>query len=196
MTLLSSPTAKPDAEPSDEALLAAYRGGDGQALDRLIRRYQKPVYRMLYRNVGNPADAEDLTQKAFLKALDHLPRLREDGAFKGWLFRIALNLTRNRRRSLGRWRQADPALLDRQADPSAGADLSLERQRQWEAVEAGLARLPKMQREVVRLRLHAEIPFREIAQILGSSEASCKVSYHHAVKKLRHTLAPEAEVTP
>lgn len=196
MSLAPSPTANDSQEPTDQALLAAYRQGDTRALDRLIRRYQRPIYRMLYRNVGNQADAEDLTQKAFLKALDHLPRLREDAAFKGWLYRIALNLCRNRRRSLGRWRQASPEILDAQVDPGQRADHSLEEKQRWLSVEKRLAGLPRLQREVVRLRLHAELPFREIAAVLGSSEASCKVSYHHAVKKLQQSLAPAPSAEP
>ncbi len=192
MTVNRSPHPDAPEEPTDEGLLAAYREGDAQALDRLLRRYQRPIYRMLFRNVGNPADAEDLTQKAFLRALDRLPRLRDDRAFRAWLYRIALNLIRNRHRSLGRWRWADSDALERQIDPSESTELSLDRQRQWQSVEKGLARLPKLQREVVRLRLHAELPFKEIAQILGNSEASCKVSYHHAVKKLRTSLEASA----
>jgi len=175
-------------DPTDTQLLEAWRAGESAALDQLIRRYQRPVYRLLYRNLGNAADAEDFTQAAFLKVLDRLPGLRDDGAFRGWLFRIALNLCRNHRRHLLRWREVGPAPLERQASREENLDTQLDARRRWQSVERGLARLPRLQREVVRLRLHAELPFKEIAQVLGSSEASCKVSYHHAVKKLRISL--------
>lgn len=178
----------PAGAPTDGELITAHRAGDARALEALIRRYQAPIFRLFFRATGSQADAEDLTQKAFLKALDRLPRLRKPDAFRGWLFTIALNLTRNRYRSRARWRSAGEGPLEEAPDDGASAEDLLERRRRLERVERAIARLPRLQREVVRLRLHAELPFRAIAEVLGSSEASCKVSYHHALEKLRTAL--------
>ncbi|RMG13435.1 MAG: sigma-70 family RNA polymerase sigma factor [Deltaproteobacteria bacterium] len=172
-----------DPAPTDAELVEAWRSGDGTALERLILRHQAGVYRLMLRSVRNPADAEDLTQKCFLKAITKIERLEDGGAFKGWLYRIALNLAKNRRRNAFRWRRAP--VEEAPPRPTADPHDTLDAWQRLEWVRGALETLPRMQREVVRLRLHAELPFKEIAEILGTTESSAKVSYYHGVRRLR-----------
>lgn len=176
---------------TDGALVEAWRAGDGAALEVLVRRYQTPVYRLLLRATADPASAEDLMQKAFLKAIQRIGRLRTPDAFRSWLFRLALNLARNRRRNAFRWRSASEDALVHTAAAHDPADEALHLERQKHAMRRAVEGLPRLQREVVRLRLDAELPFKEIAEILGTTEASAKVSYHHAVRALRGRLGSE-----
>lgn len=177
-----------DPAPTDADLVEAWREGDGAALETLVRRYQGAVYRLLLRATGDATAAEDLSQKAFLKAISRLHRLRGSGAFKSWLFRIALNLAKNRHRNRRRWRSADPEVLAEETADEPGADEMLEEAERALRVRAAVDTLPRLQREVVRLRLYADLPFKEIADILETTEASAKVSYHHAVRTLRSRL--------
>lgn len=176
------------SEPSDGALVEAWRKGDGAALERLVRRHQTGIYRLVLRATGDPTSAEDLVQKTFLKALGRMNRLRNPEAFRGWLYRTALNLARNRRRNARRWFSGGGDDLEKRAAPAPGADEALVREERAETLRSEIERLPRLQREVVRLRLDAELPFKEVAKILGTSEASAKVSYHHAVRVLRTRL--------
>lgn len=169
--------------PSDAELVEAWRNGDGGALERLVLRHQAGVYRLLLRAVGDPADADDLTQKCFLKAITKIERLQDGHAFKSWLYRIALNLARNRKRNAFRWRRAP--LEEVHPGTTRGPDSALEEAECTEWVRRAIERLPRMQRKVVTLRTYAELPFKDIAEILGTTEASAKVSYHHGVRKLR-----------
>ena len=87
---------------TDEALVQAARSGDEGAFDALVRRYQDKVYGLALRLAGNPPDAEEVLQDAFLQAWQHLADFRGDAKFSTWLFRIATNaalmLRRSRRR--------------------------------------------------------------------------------------------------
>lgn len=177
------PAARPDS-----ALIAAWLQGDEASLDQLIRRYQKPIYRLILRTTGDAVAAEDLAQRAFLKAIDRLPRLTRPQAFQAWLFRIALNLARNSARNRRRWRMTSTDAAPPQVSSSPSAQEALEHAQDRARMHAAIEKLPRMQREVVRLRLQAELPFRDIAQILDTSEQSAKVSYHHAVRTLRDRL--------
>ena len=184
------PRGRPtETGPTDAELVEAWRAGDGAALEKLIRRHQSAVYRLVLRTTGDPTAAEDLTQKAFLKAIGRLGRLRGGGAFRTWLFRIALNLARNRHRNARRWRQAEPEAIFETPVADDDPHEVLEARERADAIRAAVDKLPRMQREVVRLRLDADLPFKEIARILDTTEASAKVSFHHAVRTLRQRLA-------
>jgi len=86
---------------SDEQLVALTQEGDLQAFNQLAARWEPDIYRFLRRTMGNRDDALDLCQEALVKAYLHIARLREGAKFKTWLYRIALNLCRDRFRSAG-----------------------------------------------------------------------------------------------
>ena len=75
----------------DRALVKRCLNGDRQALTALIEAYQKPLYNAAYRILGNPDDAADATQAAFLKAFEHLRKYNPKYKFFSWIYRIALN---------------------------------------------------------------------------------------------------------
>jgi RNA polymerase sigma-70 factor (ECF subfamily) len=76
----------------DESLLVSEaKAGNYAAFDELVNRYEKKIYRLGMNITGNPEDAEDVLQEAFLKAFQHLPEFREDSRFYTWIVRIAVN---------------------------------------------------------------------------------------------------------
>ena len=150
--------------------------------------------RYLQRTAG-PAAAEDLLQQTWLSILDHADRFVADGdggSFRGWLFRIASNKTKDHWRSAGREKKAKAGyarLRDGEASPWAGhrADQS-----EGEAeLLAAIARLPDAQREVLLLRYYGDMKFADIADVLGCPLNTALTRAHKALLKLREALRRE-----
>jgi RNA polymerase sigma-70 factor (ECF subfamily) len=179
-------TPAPLPEPSDQALVAAYRHGDQRAASELVRRHGPAVARFLYGSGALAADIEDLVQETLFRAFRGLDRWRAEASFRSWLFTIAGNLTRDAfRRRKGREviPLEDRDLPDR-ADPAAElAAGELE-----ERLRAELARLPRLQREVFVLRAQEGTSYEEIASALGTTPGAARVHYHHAVKRLKELV--------
>ena len=92
-------------ELSEEQLVTASRGGDRKAYAGLVRRHLRRVFAVCLGLLGDPDEAEDLTQETFLKGLARLPDLRDDERFEAWIVRIAQNLCRDHRRAGDRRRR-------------------------------------------------------------------------------------------
>jgi RNA polymerase sigma-70 factor (ECF subfamily) len=82
-------------EESDLVLVKRVQRGDKSAFDLLVRKYQHKVVKLVLRYVRNPAEAEDISQEAFIKAYRALPQFRGDSAFYTWMYRIAINTAKN-----------------------------------------------------------------------------------------------------
>ncbi len=82
-------------DPTDQDLVERVQGGDKTAFDLLVRKYQHRVVKLVMRYLRDPADAEDVTQEAFIKAYRALPQFRGESAFYTWLYRIAINTAKN-----------------------------------------------------------------------------------------------------
>jgi RNA polymerase sigma-70 factor, ECF subfamily len=159
--------------------------------DALVREHADRVFRLAYRLSGNRVDAEDLTQETFVRAFQALPNFRP-GTFEGWLHRITTNLfldmvRRRRRTSL-------LALPDenRLAAPSPGSDqVYLERQLDAD-IQQALDGLPVAVRAAVVLHDLDQLPYQEIALILGIKAATVRTRIHRGRLLLRATLAHRA----
>ena len=86
-------------ENSDNELVTKFKNGDSSSFVTLVDRHKKGLFRMFYRSLRNPAEAEDLTQEVFLKVYANLQNFRGDSSFKTWLYRIAVNMISNYKRS-------------------------------------------------------------------------------------------------
>ena len=177
----------PAGDPPDAALVEAWQGGDERAAATLVRRHAPGLGRFLY-GAGAPAEEiEDLVQESFIKAFRALDGWRGEASFRSWLFRIGANLRKDLyRRERGR-QTVELGEADRpdQADPGAEAEASETRQR----IEAGVAGLPKLQREVFLLRAQQGMEYGEIANALGTTPGAARVHYHHAVRRLKELIA-------
>lgn len=178
----------------DDPLLEWARRGDRQALEDLCRREWRPVYALVYHAVRDRAEAEDLTQEVFLRALRSLGHYRATGApFHAFLAAVARNLLRDRWRRDGR----NPVELDcveeLQAgggDPEASALAAAERARLRDA----LACLPPDYQAVLRLRVVEGRPTAEVAALLGRGPNAVRQLQHRALVALRARLREETSV--
>jgi RNA polymerase sigma factor (sigma-70 family) len=190
--------AKAQAGPgaADDALLAAFLVGEDDAFGELVRRHERLVLSIVRRYARTPEDARDLAQRTFLRALEAARRTlrrgeREGFPFRRWLVRIAVNLSKNHLRDELRIVRAPLEALGRQeAHPAVALEL-LEESERVAAVRAAILRLPRRMREVLTLRVDAELPFAEIAEALGISDNAARVTFHHATRRLRAALAGE-----
>lgn len=187
--------------PEDDALVAAFLVGDDQAFGELVRRNESMVLAIVRRWTRSPDDARDLAQRTFLRAFEAARRALRRGRrpgpgegpgvpFRRWLVRIAVNLSKNHARDEAR-RARVPLSVVRNEEPAAQTAAppdELQKAEQAEKLRREVALLPRRQREVLSLRLDAELPFAEIAQALGITENNAKVTFHHAARKLRAAL--------
>lgn len=155
---------------------------DDAAFEEVYRTHFAPVYRYLLSLTRDPRLAEELTQETFFRALRSVDRFRGDSGLLTWLFAIARNafLTEARRRPTAPLEEA-ASLSDGGESPEERLIRLEEGERWMNAVEA----LEEPYREVFRLRLWGEKPFREIGAAFGKSENWACVVYHRAADKLR-----------
>jgi RNA polymerase sigma-70 factor (ECF subfamily) len=174
----------------DRELVERAQGGDAGAYGELVERHQARVWATL-RKITSDADlAMDLTQDAFIRGWEKLGTFRGHSAFSTWLYRIAVRLAYD---ALERARRTTTADLDRElVDPAPDPERRAERLADAEELERRIAELPDVQRAVLVLRTWDEMPYREIASILGTTETSARVSYHYALTKLRQRYLEEA----
>lgn len=179
---------------SDDDLIGAFRAGDGLAMEALFGRYRKSVFAWLIRMAPDRAEAEDLYQDIWLKVIRGVDGYAA-GCFKAWLWRIVRNVAADRARKC----MAVP-LLDEPLDEEVDAETRLDQVADGAAITV-LARMEAAERmsflrqavdglsvrlkEVVLLRIHGELEFREIARLLGLPLGTVLGRMNLAVKKLR-----------
>ena len=182
-----------------DGLLRRARRREPEALCELVRCYSDRVFGLVYRLTGSRDAAEDLMQETFLRMVRGLDAYEHVGKFEPWLFRIAANLARDRARKLGR--RGETGSLDemtRDGDaPVSGAIARddpagrLQRAEAGERLAACLEKLSDADREIILLRHYSELPFREIAAMLGIPLGTALARAHRALQRLREQLADE-----
>jgi RNA polymerase sigma-70 factor, ECF subfamily len=177
-------------QDSDYLVVASVLAGDTDAYAVLVKRYQKPIYNLMYRMTGSCEDALDLAQETFIKAYESLHRFRGGGRFFPWLYSIGLNHSRNFMRRNKARQTVD--LEDR--DLGSGLDYPGQEEDRLCArldsqdVRNALDRLPVDYREAVVLRYHEELSMEEIAAALRISLSGAKMRVHRGLGKLRELL--------
>jgi RNA polymerase sigma-70 factor (ECF subfamily) len=193
--VLEKMSADDPTELGDDEL-AERAKSSSSAFGTLYDRHVRRIYSYIYYRVGQKAEAEDLTERVFVQALENLPRYEYRGApFSAWLFRIAHNLVANWHRDTGRRPQAPlEEAGDRQterADPSAGA-LDAEEQRE---LRAAVARLPADRQLLLQMKFVEERSNADIAAQMGRTEGAVKALLHRTLVALRQELS-RAEKAP
>jgi len=179
---------------SDEALVRAHLAGDETAFTQLVERHQRLVHALVRRYTRTADESADLVQKSFLRAFAAagraFPRMRlsEEGAFRAWLLRVAVNVAKNHARDSRRWRLEPVESVEGRAGDGTGPIERLEGEQRRALVRSALVRLTHRQRQVLTLRIDGDLPFAEVAAILGITENNAKVHFHHAVRRLREWL--------
>lgn len=179
----------------DRALLEAFRRGEASAFSALVIKYREGVYRVARRMLGSHEDAADATQEVFIRAHRALPRFDGRSQLSTWLYRITLNLCLDMRSRVARLSVADDGA------PTEGVS-GLTTEEQVEHREIGrlvaraIAALPPRQRAMVALRLYQDLPYQEIARIMGCSEGTVKATMFAALRRLRGALIQEGVRAP
>lgn len=181
-----------DPAADDRELIEDFRRGDRAAFELLVRRHQKVVWAVVRRFTRDGGDVDDLAQRTFIAALEHIGELR--GAFRPWLLRIAANLSRNHLRAN---RRLVPLDLDPVALPLRSVETSpeetVDRTQVSGLLRSAIATLSARQRDVVLLRIDGDLPFAEIAETLGITDNNARVTFHTALQALRGRLASVAD---
>lgn len=179
-------------EPAESVLLSRARSGDQGAIETLCQRGWRPVYRSFARYTSDPAEAEDLTQEVFLRALRALPQFTDEGVpYTAYLLRIVANLARDRWRA-GPARVVPVADIPEQPSHRPGPDgLAIESDRRT-ALLGALDRLRPDQRAVLRLRILEGRTTGEVAALTNRSAAAVRQLQVRALAALRVALADQA----
>lgn len=176
------------SDASDEDLAARAREGDRLAASELARRHLPQLARLVRRYVKE-GDAEDVAQRAMMRALEGLSTFRGESAFRSWLHRIAVNTALNHVRDSPKVRAQRPIDEADLVTDTLGTARLVAREAKLRLLEA-LRDLPPKQRQSVELRLFEDRSFKEVAERLGTSEDSAKANFHHGMRKLREVLGP------
>lgn len=176
---------------SDEELVRLTQAGDASAFNRLAARWEGSLYRFVRRVLGNSEDARDVCQEAFVKAYQNLPRLREGAKFKSWVHHIALNLCRDRFRSVksrGETVSLDDAPRDVEARPVGErwhADAAAVAGNLQAVLESLLDAIPAEQKTCLLLREAHGFNSQEIADITGVPAATVRTRIFYGLKAVR-----------
>lgn len=173
-------------------LVARAVRGDGDAFGELYERHVARIYRYIYYMARSAVEAEDLTAQAFLNAWQAMPSYEVRGpAFIYWLLRIAHNVTINHTRQQSNHKSISEAADFEDTAPTP--ERALETQADGDRVRRALLRLDPVQRHVLVLRLIEDLPYSEIAEIMGKSGGAVRVIHHRALNKLRVFLQEDNE---
>lgn len=173
-----------DQEDADAALVARCRNGDSEGFAGLVCRYERTVFNLAFRMLGNREDARDVAQTAFLKVLENLHRFDPSRKFFSWLYRIAMNEAldligrRGRQTELTDVHAADDDLLRDVAAADVGA-----------RVRVALDALSPEHRAVLVLRHYQELSYEQIGQVLELPDPTVKSRLSEARERLRVSLA-------
>ncbi|HAM88408.1 MAG: ECF subfamily RNA polymerase sigma factor [Candidatus Falkowbacteria bacterium GW2011_GWC2_38_22] len=173
-------------EQSDEIIVKNCQKGELEQFGILYEKYVKKIYSFVYFKIQHKESAEDITVKVFIKALDKIGSFKHsEGTFQAWIYKIARNTIIDHYRTSkieanieDAWDLPDNNNLERDLDLKV----------RLEAVEKYLKKLSPEQRELIIMRVWQDMPYREIAEILGKSESACKVAYSRAIGQLRKDL--------
>ncbi len=183
-----SMSESPRSALDDASLVARAKRGDREAFGWLYERYLDPLYRYVQSHVGNPRDAEDLTEQVFLRAYQALDGYQPRGhPFSAFLYKVARNLLIDKHRLQKEELPIDSADVP-QADVRSMDDQLID-QMENEALRRALADLPQDYAEVIRLRMLLSLPTETVAAWMGRSEGSIRVLQYRALKALRKRLA-------
>jgi RNA polymerase sigma-70 factor (ECF subfamily) len=191
-----------EASPTiGKEVIDSCKAGDEKAFGKVVLRYQRRVYNIAYRMLGNKEEAKDLAQEVFLSVFESIKTLREEVKFEPWLIQITINHCRNRWKYLKtrKYFQSDslddpieteeggiPRQID---DPSDNPETLLEKKMIQNLVQRGLLQLKEEQRELIVLRDLQGLSYEEIGKLFSFPEGTVKSKIHRARMDLKEILA-------
>jgi RNA polymerase sigma-70 factor, ECF subfamily len=190
---------------ADLLLVERVQSGDREAFGLLVSKYQRKLLRLVMRLVRDPAEAEDVTQEAFIKAYRALPNFRGDSAFYTWLYRIGINTAKN---WLVAHRRHMPTMSEITGDDSEGIeegillrddetpDRVLMSRQIGETVNAAMDALPEDLRTAISLREIEGLSYEEIAQVMDCPIGTVRSRIFRAREAIAVQLRPLLDTAP
>ena len=186
-------------DQADEDLMVMYQKGEVRAFEVLLSRHRKPVYNFILRFIGDKETAEDLLQEAFMRVIKGAEAYKRQAKFTTWLYTIARNLCVDQTR---RRKHRKHASLDAPMDSSdesgtlmdviPGNEMASDRKsvnkQLHEQMQRAIAQLSEEQCEVFLMREFLDMPFKQIADVVGVPENTVKSRMRYALEKLRLEL--------
>jgi RNA polymerase sigma-70 factor, ECF subfamily len=165
--------------------------GDQAAFGHLVKAYERPVYNLTYRMLGDPAEAEDAAQETFVRAFTKLATYQPERKFVNWLLSIASHhcIDRLRRRNRAPQLSLDGPLPPEWSQSSGPLpEQAIARKEQREQVRQSLDALPPEYRAAVVLRYWYSLSYQEIASVMETTESAIKSRLHRARRMLAEQL--------
>ena len=183
----------------DRQLVARAQRGDKQAFELLVEKYQRKLARLLSRFIRDPAEVEDVTQEAFIKAYRALPAFRGDSAFYTWLYRIGINTAKNYLMAMGR---RAPTSTEVEAEDAEGFDEGeqlrdintpeslLLSNEIAETVTSTIDKLPEELRKAIQMREIEGMSYEDIAQAMNCPIGTVRSRIFRAREAIAEQLRP------
>ena len=176
-----------DPEQTDLVLIERWRSGDERAATLLVARHA-PALARFAASLGEWEQVDELVQDTFVRAFGSLDSFRQESSLRTWLFTILRRLHLDRRRAAKRGRD-EMALEDAGLASEHGPLDEMVADETRERLERAIGRLSRMQREVFTLRVSEGLAYKEIAEVLGSTEGAARVHYHNALRAVKEVLS-------
>lgn len=177
---------------TDKKLIQQYLEGDDKSFEILIQKYLKMIYGFAYKNVGNTADAEDITQEVFVKVWKNIKKFKQDRDFKPWIFQIAKNtsidfLRKKKTIPFSRFEndKGQNAIVENIVSTPVDLIKGFGDKR---AIEVAMRGLTDKEQEIINLRHNQGLSFKEIAQISKESINTVKSRYRRTLANLRKNI--------
>jgi RNA polymerase sigma factor (sigma-70 family) len=182
--------------PPDEELIRSALGGEQQAYQALLQRYQKTVFHIVVKIIRNSDDAQDLVQETFMRAFNTLESYRSEFRFSTWLCKIAANCSIDylRKKKIKAFSMDKPfetkngTVEVELEDKSANPEEYLLRKQRIMSIEEAITSLPDKYREVIIYRHHDDKSYEEIAKIMGIPIGTVKARIFRARELLKKKL--------
>jgi RNA polymerase sigma-70 factor (ECF subfamily) len=189
----------------DAELIEQFKSGNDRAFNLLISRWNDAIYNFCLRVMGDRDDAAEITQRVFIKVYRKVESLQKPGAFKSWLYQIAMNqcrdeIKRRKRFQLFGGTSADynesQAVMEDQPtfDIHDNPELQLDQLQLRSQIDRALLRIPEEQRLVVVMKELQQLTFPEIALVLETPEGTVKSRLYYGLRALNKIMTTHSHM--
>lgn len=176
----------------DKQLIEDYLKGDEKSLDLLIGKYIKPIYSFSYRNVGNPNDAEDITQEVFVKIWKNMKKFDTKKSFKPWLFQIAKNTSIDflrKKKSIPFSKFENEKGQNALVENLVATPMNLiENLSNKKVLAMAMQQLGEKEQKIINLRHNQGLSFKEISNVFNESINTIKSRYRRTLFVIRKSI--------
>jgi RNA polymerase sigma-70 factor (ECF subfamily) len=178
-------------DSDDKDIIESFKNGNKSAFNYIVLKYQKKIYWLIRKFVLDHDDADDITQEVFLKLYKSLFDFRGDSALYTYIYKMAVNYSLNHIKKhkvqLTQMKDIDSEVYKLKSNETNSDDI-FDNKINSIIIKEAIMKLPEQQRAVFNLRFYEEMPYDEIAEILGTSVGGLKANYFHAFKKIQSYL--------